>query len=135
MKKIISFLTVLLVFMLMITGCNTEKQSFSSLSIRVPDQSWITEAMIDEKIRPCINFSPSAESELHLTVYELSRGIDRIICDSEGNITERQEDGYIKILWAEKKNGEIIKSDFLEAHGKDEYELLNNLASSCREKK
>ncbi len=121
--------------MLMISSCSSGKQSFRSLNIKVPDHSWITESMIDEKIRPCINLSPSAAAELHLTVYELSKGIDRIICDSEGKITEKQEEGYIKMLWAEKKNGEIIKSDFLEVHGKDEYELLNNLAISCREKK
>ncbi len=133
LKKSLLWLQWVPVLLLMvISGCISGGSfQIASLSVQVPSSVPVSGSEL-RALLPDLTGAPGRETgSLEVVVLRYSPGIYKLSYAGK-EFTEKTGRGYIRVLLKFRHDGKLVKTDFIEARGTTQKELLENIAEKIR---
>lgn len=104
-------------------GCDTAFSGYSTISVALPQGVNLS----GEEIKAALERELPFDSEgpaVEITIYAYSSGKERLVYGQDGIISEKNEEGYIKLLLAFRQGNAIQKAVFIETENRGAGELI-----------
>jgi hypothetical protein len=113
-------------------SCAALPVAYSSIDVSSPKNTALMADEIKQNLQNALLTKNDSPHILEITIYDFSLLKERLIYDSNGITSERDETGYIRFLCTIKKEGRIVRAVFLEVRGSNKEEMIDALTREVK---